>query len=192
MEQYQRVRLPDGSTGLRENPSWKNFRQRKKYKEYLKRSNIPKEYWKLNFNSFPWDKSKDSVDKCRKYGEGITEEKFQDISLFLHGPNSTGKTTAMCAIGKLALWKGLKVKYELSGNLHPHLMKYHSYDNEESKEIKKQLSRYDLILIDEAFDPDKITTWTNNKSLASSAWDVFVRDFINMEKDLSSAVSKNE
>jgi DNA replication protein DnaC len=165
------------------NPDWKEMIQNEKFSYFLNKSNIPNDYWDLDFDSFPWEKSKPQVDNCRKYALECKEEKFKDVSLYLYGGNSSGKTTVACSIAKEFIRKGLRVKFILAGSLAEMLMKKSSYTtDEEIKDKIEDLKNSDLVIIDDCFDRTKSIMWkSDSKNLIISVWDSFLRDILSRQ-----------
>jgi len=165
------------------NPDWKEMIQNEKFSYFLNKSNIPNDYWDLDFDSFPWEKSKPQVDNCRKYALECKEEKFKDVSLYLYGGNSSGKTTVACSIAKEFITKGLRVKFILAGSLAEMLMKKSSYTtDEEIKDKIEDLKNSDLVIIDDCFDQTKSIMWkSDSKNLIISVWDSFLRDILSRQ-----------
>lgn len=166
------------------NPEWKEKIQREKFNYFLGLSGIPNDYWDLDFNSFPWDKSKPQVENCIKYANECKAEKFHDVSLYLYGGNSSGKTTVACSIAKEFIRKGLHVRFTLAGSLAEVLLKQSGYGSED--ESKAKIAEYrncDLLVIDDCFDVTKSIMWRReeSKNLIISAWDAFFRDILSRQ-----------
>jgi DNA replication protein DnaC len=170
----------NGQITVQLNPAWQKHIQNIRYDYYLKESGIPIDYWDIDFDSFPWEKSKESVSKCIKFSKEMTEEKFSHISLFLYGTNSSGKTSVQCAIGKAAIRHGLKVSFVLAGILTDLFFKVKGFKVEdEAKATLDKIQNSNLILIDDAFDKNKSTLWSGeNRGIIIGYWDSFLRDMI--------------
>lgn len=169
-----------GQVTVKLNPAWQKHIQNVRYKFFLKESGIPIDYWDIDFDSFPWEKSKDSVNKCMKFSAEMTEEKFSHISLYLHGINSSGKTSVQCAIGKAAIRHGLKVSFVLAGALTDLFFKVKGFKAEDEAKIAfDKIQGSNIILIDDAFDKNKSTLWSgDNKGMIIGYWDSFLRDML--------------
>ena len=172
------IKIIDGIEVATLNPEWKKEIQNKKYSFYLKESNIPTDYYNLSFEHASIGSNKDVVQKCYDYI--INYNKNSVKNLYLYGLNSSGKTTAMCSIGKEAIRKGLKVKFILSSDLLSVLQKTSGYNiNEEMLSEKRKLENCDMILIDELFDSTKSILWKGeSKNLIVAEWDSFLRHVI--------------
>jgi len=160
------------------NPKWAEHIQKERYSYFLKESNIPSDYWDLDFNSFKWEKSLDSVNKCEAYAKNIRHPDFKNISLYLYGTNSSGKTTIACSIGKNLIKQGLNVQYVQSGDLIAFLLKTSGYSSDsDSISRLSKLNSADIVIIDDAFDKNKSIMWSkeDSKALIISAWDLYFR-----------------
>lgn len=192
MKQYiEKVNEKTGEITLILNPEWKKKIQNEKYHYFLNLSGIPKDYHDLDIGIFKWDKSLDSIEKCRKYIDKFGEERFSKISLYLLGSNSSGKTTVACSIGKELIRKGYTVRFILAGHLANLLLQSSNFDpDEEVLEQLKELKKSDFIILDDAFDPNKSVMWNNqNKNIIISLWDQFLRDCLS--KGLRFAITSN-
>jgi chromosomal replication initiation ATPase DnaA len=169
-----------GETVAELNPTWRKKIIEEKIKFLLKKSRIPSNYWDLSFDSFPWKKSLTSVANCKEYSEKCMEEKFQGVSLYLYGGNSSGKTTIACSIGKEFIKRNQYVRFVLAGHLNSMLMKYSSYNPPaDVTEFMEELKNSDLIIIDDVFDTKKSVLWkTDSKDAIIAGWDSFMRDVI--------------
>lgn len=174
MNKYE-IKIIDGIEVATLNREWKKEIQNKKYQFFLKESNIPFDYYNLSFEHASIGSNKDVVDKCYNYINNYNKNSVKN--LYLYGLNSSGKTTAMCSIGKEAIRKGLKVKFILSSDLLSILQKTSGYNaNEDFLSEKRKLESCDIILIDELFDSTKSILWKGeSKNLIVAEWDSFLR-----------------
>lgn len=174
MNKYE-IKIIDGIEVATLNREWKKEIQNKKYEFFLKESNIPFDYYNLSFEHASIGSNKDVVDKCYNYINNYNKNSVKN--LYLYGLNSSGKTTAMCSIGKEAIRKGLKVKFILSSDLLSILQKTSGYNaNEDFLSEKRKLESCDIILIDELFDSTKSILWKGeSKNLIVAEWDSFLR-----------------
>lgn len=185
LDKERYIRLPDGS--VTPHPTWQKKLQQNRFKYYLKKSNIPEDYYLLDFDSFAWKHSKGSVEDCKYWAENLTKtevKKLTNMNLYLYGTNTTGKTTIQCAIGKTAIKLGLKVRFMLAGDLIGHLMKTGSFTKDvEAQKAIADITSADVILIDDVFDPNKSILWnTENKTLIIAKWDTFFRNLLSQKK----------
>lgn len=177
MNKYE-IKIIDGIEIATLNSEWKKEIQNKKYEFFLKESHIPKDYYNLNFEHASIGSNKEVVQKCYNYINNYNKHSIKN--LYLYGLNSSGKTTAMCSIGKEAIRKGLKVKFILSSDLLSVLQKTSGYNNnEEMFSEKRKLENCDILLIDELFDSTKSILWKgDSKNLIVAEWDSFLRHTI--------------
>lgn len=185
IEKYIYLQDSDGEIVVKLNPEWKSYIQNVKYDFYLKDSHIPKDYWDLDFSHVSIGTNKSVVDKCIEYCNLLGNKKLKK-SLYLYGENSSGKTTAMCALGKCCIRKGLKIKFILSSDLLSLLQKTSGYSlNEELEKEKQNLESCDILLIDELFDSTKSLVWKgDSKNLVVAEWDSFLRHMLSNDKKI--------
>lgn len=166
------------------NPKFDKERKHTRYEILRKFSDIPALYDNLDFNTIKtqFTISTDSLQKCIKYSEQCSSEKFKNVSLYLWGPNTTAKTTVACAIGREFMRNGLYVKFVLAGNLISYLMSTQGFNKDvESDRFLKEFDKCDLIIIDDAFDSDKALLWQSaNKGMIVQEWDRFYRHYISL------------
>lgn len=175
----------DGEMVATVNPVWKIHIQNVKYDFYLNQSSIPKDYWDLDFSDVAMGTNKDVVDKCEEYCNSLGNKTVKK-SLYLYGENSSGKTTAMCSIGKCCIKRGLKIKFILSSDLLSLLQKTSGYSvNSDLENEKSNLESCDVLLIDELFDSTKSIIWKGeSKNLIVAEWDSFIRHMISNNKKI--------
>lgn len=167
----------DGELVAFDNPDWRKHIQTLKFNHYLKESNIPSDYYDYYWEHIDFGANQRVVGICKGFVSGFKESK---LNLYLYGINTTGKTTAMCSLGKDAIREGYKVKFILASDLLDILQKTSGYNYNQDYEYKKnQLFDADLLLIDEVFDSSKSTLWKNDsKNLIVSLLDAFFRHSI--------------
>ena len=176
MEGYDIVRNVGGVIAVKNKEHWKEVQQRK-YDILLKRSEIPKFYWDIEFEDYKGELSKGSVSKCINYSKNCFTEKFDYVNLYLWSEaNSSQKTAILCNIGKEAIKQGKRVRFVLAGTLIDRLIKNQGFNyNEEIEFYLKNLKDQDLLLIDDIFDSKKSIHW-NNSDLIVAEYDRFLRE----------------
>lgn len=164
------------------NPEWQKHIQNLKYEYYLKDSNIPKDYWNLTYDHCGVGSNARAVAICKNYVNKIKKGSLKN--LYLYGTNSTGKTTAMCNIGKDAIREGFKVQFVLSDDLIDLLQKTSGFSYIEELEKKKEkIYEMDIVLVDEVFDSTKSLLWKGeSKNLIVSQLDSFFRHLVSNNK----------
>jgi DNA replication protein DnaC len=160
------------------NTEWTRWNKQRQYEKSLRRSGIPEDYYDLDFDDYTGTESRESLDRAMKYAERCRWDNFQNVSLYLYGPNSTQKTMVACAIGKEFIWQGYDVQFVLAGNLISLLLRDQGYtrDEENRAYIDKLRKETDLIILDDIFDKNKSILWKNSPELVLAAWDTFLRD----------------
>lgn len=95
-----------------------------------------------------------SVDKVKYYCNNLTEKFRKNNHLYLVGPNGTQKTYTAKTIILEAIQKGLSCQFILMNDLITLLTDI--YEKEYNESIEKYFN-CDILVIDECFDPKKIT-----------------------------------
>jgi len=159
------------------NPDYEPVLSAARYNAAFRFSGIPLEYVSLDFDNVEdkYVESRESFLLCKKYAMECRQESTQGISLYLHGAlNRSGKTTMQAAIGKEFLRQGFTVKYYQAGDLALKLINFDTYHT-----VMEEARRADLILLNDAFDPNKSLMWGRDKKpMIVSAWDTFVRSLM--------------
>ena len=165
------------------NPEYWKEQHKRKYEILLKKSNIPQNYWDLDFDDYEGELSVASKDKAVQYAQKCQEEKFHNVSLYMHGQWGTQKSMISCAIGKEFIRQGLSVKFVYAGELIDLLLKSQGF--EYHKELEKEVDFYthvDLLIIDDIFDKNKSVYWKKSPELIVASWDTFLRRRISEDR----------
>lgn len=189
------IEVEDEETGeiyMQENPEWTKEYIKKMYNFFLNESKIPKEYYDIDESNYLGDKTYSDFKKCMAYGSYCTDPDLHDVNLYLTGDNSSGKTTIACMVGKKFILSGYRVRFILAGALMDHLMKNQGFNRDEiaSRELSK-LSQADLVIIDDAFDPQKSLKWRGESGRYNVLeFDNFVRTLLS--NDIRLIITSNK
>jgi hypothetical protein len=159
--------------------------------EWAKREHLLIQYQKANGNTqfFDYDIDKDYqsanndtvVTWIKKYIEYFQKsERTRSAICYWAGTNNTQKTTIAYYVLKQLLEKNYKASYILMNTLNKLLM-YADRDEEKQLEIET-LSDIDLLIIDEAFDLNKLTIYKSGYQIPFL--DTFIRNRINKNKGI--------
>ncbi len=155
----------------------------------LIRANIPESIMDYHIRSYHGDKSKEQVQKLKKYAKEF-EEKFSHINLYVYGTNSTQKTTlAHWVCRELFKTERLKVHYALMDKLVKDLIACSFGEKDELPAAVEKYRTVDLLVIDEAFDKRKMTWYKTDFQL--SYLDSFLRERLEQNKKATIFVSNN-
>lgn len=139
------------------------------HKKWIAENQLEKQYKHNGFDmrhftytprSYAGTKSVADKDRLINYTNQFElNPEVRKLIVYMYGPNGTQKSTLASWVGKTLLSKGFSVRYVLMNDLIKLLMDAEDF-NEERK-IKAQarvekLENTDLIIIDEAFDKDKV------------------------------------
>lgn len=179
-----------------DNPEAVKEMTEKRYRYFLEKSGIPVSYYDIEFEDYQGDKNSESFRKIKYYADNCDKKEFDQVSLFIHGINTTQKTTLACNVLKEAIRKGLKVKFVLAGVLINKLMKLQGFNTDfELNNYINDLKDCDMILIDDCWDPKKSLLYKNDESnsFIISEWDIFFRDVLaNKTKIISTSNFKKD
>lgn len=173
----------DGELRAIPNPEYWADNKKKLYEIYLKRAEIPKNYWDIEFSDYKGEQSKKSCRKCAIYASKAHDEKFHNVNLYLVGERGCQKTMCACNVGKAFIRQGLKVKFVYASELIDLLMKAQGFSYVKEVEDKiKEYTEVDLLIIDDIFDTEKGTYWKKSPELVITAWDKFLRRQISEDR----------
>lgn len=163
-----------GETYSVKNPSFKP--PQKFFDSLLEKSGIPREYHGLEFVDIRKNfvKSKQSFQRAMNYIRHRDDPAMKTQSLYLWGPNNSGKTSVACAIGRGFLKANQSVRYVLAGDLALLFHESFSYEAHEPKQDLRTAELVDLLIIDEVFDETKSFLY-QNRSKMIAAWDRMLR-----------------
>lgn len=162
-------------TGL--NPEWEIKERERKLNVMLEYSGIPLQYRHFTFEKFESNikQSHENLLLCKKYSMNPRDSQLKDISLYLYGPNTAGKSTIACAMAQEMMARSLFVKYIGFGSLIDTIVLSHDFKlGEQAREILSQFDKCDIIILDDSFDPNKSTTYRDSK-LIIQGLDKFLR-----------------
>jgi len=156
-----------------------------KLESNLQAASIPLSIMNYNISSYHGEKSLQEIKKVQQYIDKF-DSKFKHISLYLYGANSTQKTTIAHYIGRELCKKHVLVQYILMNDLIIHLTKenFFNEENDSSVDLIDSCRNVQCLIIDEAFDKEKILWYKSNYQL--SFIDTFLRR--RMEQDNKSVI----
>lgn len=133
------------------------------YQERLRQklisSGIPMSILDYTIDSYIGEESLNSVQKIQKFVRRFSE-KFSSVHLYLTGPNGTQKTTIAHYLGRELLKQGHTVRYVLMNEMIKNLTK-EGFEKYVDSHIE-QYYTVDCLIVDEAFDKDKILWYRSN------------------------------
>lgn len=133
------------------------YEQRMQYK--LIQSGIPPSIWNYQIESYIGSESLSSIQKIQKFVSRFFD-KFASVHLYMTGPNGTQKTTIAHYLGRELLKRGCTVRYVLMNEMIKNLTK-EGFEEYVDAHIE-QYHTVDCLIIDEAFDKDKILWYKSN------------------------------
>ena len=185
------ITLPGGGKGLQEcdcHKEWveKNIIRIRASKSNLWTSDFAFQYTEKNYVG---EKSFLNVLKLKKYIEGFEKKdpKFLNTVLYLYGPHGTQKTTLAQWVGLSLLKRGYKVYYTLMQSLILLLSPDFNDKENEKKKYREMLLQTDCLIIDEAFQKEKITLYKSGYQLP--ILESFLRERIDIQRKSTLFVS---
>jgi len=162
------------------NPDFIRQSNKDMYDYKLKKSGIPKEYYKYSFDNI-FGFTKEVLDKSKEYVETFSNN--EDTSLYFIGERNSGKTALSCIIGMELLKKGFDVSFVEFQYLQDCFITNQGFSkNEEIEVYIKKIKKSDIIIIDDCYDPEKSIRWKNSNHLIIAEWNYFIRSHISNEK----------
>jgi len=157
---------------------WKEI-GKKKYELLLKRSDIPKFYWNIEFKDYKGELSKESLKRAIKFSQKCFTPEFDYVNLYLWSEeNSSQKTAVACNVGKELLKQGKSVSFLYFGTLIDMLLKQSGFNYHEDIAFKlNKLKNVDILIIDDVFDTKKSIQWSNSDLIISEI-DRFFREVL--------------
>jgi len=153
------------------------------YKEFIK-SGFNKDYFEINNTEDGGDyvgkKSIGNIFRLRNYIEFFNDSKVNSSILYFVGTNGTQKTTTATWIANKLIKNNKSVKYILMKDLLEKL--WQENREEDIREYIVELSKCDLLIIDECFDKSKMHIWESGKQIGYL--DNFIRNRININKGI--------
>ena len=140
---------------------------------------IPYNYFNSkDFSYYSGDKSKDKVNELKHFVDNFEELKF--ASFYLHGLPSTQKTTIAKIVGSELIKKGYSVKYMIMNTLIKEII---------NSDFEREGNRFnvDFLILDEAFDPIKMTVYKSNFQIPFL--DTFIRERVETLKKSTMFIS---
>jgi DNA replication protein DnaC len=167
--------IKDDEEVLVPNPEWTEFKNKKSLDIKLKSSNIPSYVLDLTIKDIL--KEDELKIKLSKYLKDF-DKKFRSIHLyFWSNKNGTQKTTSASILAKELILKGFNVKFILMSELTKLLLK-ESF--EEVDEEINTLLNCDFLVIDDCFDPKKVTIYKSGYQIPFL--DTFLRNRLELKR----------
>jgi len=148
----------------------KEWRENNRIESEAKRAGLNPKWKDFDINKdYVGEKSIGNVKRIQKYVDRFINEKDEKIldvlkssCLYIYGPNGTQKTTIANWIGYEMIRNNKKVKYILMNDLIKMLLDS-DFSNEEAQAKIDKILDCDCLIIDEAFDSDKVTIYRTSK-----------------------------
>lgn len=159
---YYYDKSESGFDVVRECDCHKKWRTEKELETKYLISGVNVEYTFDDYNS----PNKEPLNALKKFAEEF-EKYVRKTMIYLYGPNGTMKTCMSKYVGQVIIGKGYTVQYVMMQDLINNLISIG--DSDEAQEEKDYaLKRYynvDLLIIDEAFDKDKVSLYKSGFQL---------------------------
>ena len=158
----------------------KDWRLKKELIYKAEQSNIWSSTAALDYSidKYQGDISRNNVLKLHKYVDRFEKEEVKSAVIYLWGPNGTQKTTLAHWIGLSLLKKKFSVRYITMQTL---VTLLHEFEEREEKDIEvENLKNIDCLIIDEAFNKDKVTLYKSGFQLPYI--EIFLKDRVENNK----------
>lgn len=132
------------------------WRRQLELNSQLEVSNIKPDY---NFKDYKGSNSVEEFEAFKTFANNYSSYNYKTM-VYLWGKNGCQKTTMSQALGKILIEKGFSVQYTLMNTLINNLIKDFDEETSSTKDaFIKRCKEVDLLIIDESFDPKKVTMY---------------------------------
>lgn len=142
------------------------------HQKWLQETSLELKYSKADVlvNSYPYDRyvgtqSLNDLKLLKAFGENYSKVP-KGFSLYVSGPNGTQKTSMCKNMGKEVIKQGYSVKYLSMHDLMNIIMPMFGADDASlTQKATAELLSYDLLIIDNCFDKDKMALYTTGRQI---------------------------
>lgn len=162
-------------------------------KELEAKCEIAKVKTNITWDDYKGTSSLNDIKCLRLFAENFNLNKFRHSMVYIQGNNNTQKTTFAQLVGKEVLKKGYNVQYILMQRLLDILVPDFSSEDlikEENEILLKRCKNSDLLIIDEAFDTEKVSLYRSGYQIPYL--DHFLRQRFDVDKKAILFVSNVE
>lgn len=166
----------NGETFFVITPEWKDFKIKKQLENNLKKSGIPEYVSNLTLDSII--KEDEIKIKLTKYINRFGD-KFNSVHLYFWShKNGTQKTTTASIVAKELILKGFSCRFILMSELSK-MLTQESFEEKLEDQINDLLT-CDFLVIDDSFDPKKVTIYKSGYQIPFL--DTFIRNRIELKR----------
>ncbi len=159
---YRYIRSKEKGNHAKRCSCYTKFLERRHLEIDLFSSGLSQSIYNYNINTYIGTKSLSEIKKVERYIKNF-DSTFKSIHLYLYGTNGTQKTSLSQYIGRELLRQKFSVKYVLMNEMIKNLTK-EGFEERVQYEIDKYYA-VDCLIIDEAFDKEKILWYKSNFQL---------------------------
>jgi DNA replication protein DnaC len=145
----------DGETVVEYTLEWKRYQSIGRIEERLRAAGVPPHVSTLSISDMSVPEG--VRPKLQKYVDNFKTHYYNRNLYFWSTKNATQKTTTASIIAKELILQGLSVSFILFSDLATTLMKENFH--EEVADSVQRLLKSDLLILDDAFDPSKVTLY---------------------------------
>lgn len=168
----------DGYTYVVECDCHKKWREENELERKCISVNIRPDY---KWEDYKGKKSIDSLNCLKELSNNFKNYIYKTM-IYLYGPNSTQKTSMVQVLGKELISKGYKVFYTTMNDLINALVRDFNTSDEENERkdyFIKRCTECDLLILDESFDPTKVTIYKSGYQIP------YLDNFLRSRYDIS-------
>lgn len=185
MPKYIFTHAEDGTVTAVKTPEWQKFIDSKRTNILFKKSGLPISKY-LSLSQYKGEDTSRNIPKLVQYAKEF-DSKFRNVHLYLWSElNSTQKTTSIVTVGKELLEQGQTVQFILMDSLLKSLTQETFKDQENP--ILGRCRTVDFLIIDDSFDPKKVTVYKSGYQL--SFLDSFLRERLEV-RGMATAFTSN-
>lgn len=166
---YFHIDTPTGPV-LKECECHKKYIEQRRVETAYKHNGFDMRHFAYSPRQYAGTKSIADKDRLINYVDQFKKNPaVRSLIVYLYGPNGTQKTTMASWVGKALIQKNFSVRYLLMNDLVKLLMNAESFNEEIAENARAKVEKLedtDLIIIDEAFDKEKMKLWKSGYQLS--------------------------
>lgn len=174
---YYTAHLEDGEEIVKKCRCLKIYEKETSLTQAVDKAGLPKIVDGYTISDYIGKDTNDNLPKIKKYIDEF-KDRYQGKSLYIYGPYGTQKTTVVCWMAKRAIGIGISVTYDTMNNLVSKLVDKADFQKKDSVDIS-QYENVDLLILDEAFDKNKMLWYASNYQMPFL--DSFLRNRLEVE-----------
>ncbi len=156
----------------------KAYRLEKQLEKKFKKSGLPKV--EMTLHDLYVKRSGTTLQKVNHFIEHFEDQNMREAVLYFYGSYGTQKTTTAAIVGREILKQGYSVRFLTMQALLDDLWSFEEHED---------FSKYDLLILDECFDNEKLRLYSEGSVNQISQIEIFLRTRIQIQKKATILIS---